>query len=356
MKKLFIIFSLLIGLLSFSSPTFAAEQTPMLLLNQMGYKPQYAPLLLKNKLYMSGPDLAAMTYGDFTQTDNTVTLHIQSTTYIYFLEEHRMTRNGFKYIPNDKIYVSEDQVVYFPLCILDDFSYPYSLSDNTLQISPLMPYSLATDTPNSHHKLPLEKTSYLDLLGKYYSEEEIASLISEAKAHNDYLSLISVTQKDNCYKLLKEVAAYMPQVTVHLRHIDLSTGEPMICQFNSFPLTYDFTGEFLAFKLGSTKLTCNCFWATYNPSSSSKDIEIDIDKSLDVMTMRTLYEYYRDTYGIKDDLSLSPIIKVSQARADYMTYDVYFNDDISHKTYQIKLYKETGASQINYYIDIIDPS
>lgn len=356
MKKVLIFFSLLIGLLSFSFTTFAAEHPPVLILNQMGYKPQYAPLLLKNKLYISGADLAAMTYGDFTQTEKTATLHIQSSTYTYSLEDHTMTCNKHNYTPKDSIYVSEEQIVYFPLCILDDCSYPYSLKDNTLHITPLLPYSLATDTPSSHHRLALEKTSYLDLFGKYYSEEEITALIADAKAHTDYLSLISVDQKDKCYHELKEVASVLPQVTVHLRHIDLSTSEPMIGQFKSTPLTYDFTGEFLALQLGDTKLNCNCFWATYNPSSNSKHVEIDINKSLDVMTMRTLYEYYRDTYNIKDDLSLCPIIKVAMARADYMTNSIYFNDDTSHKTYQVKIYRESDTKEINYYIDIIDPS
>lgn len=334
--------------LCYSSVT---EHPPVLSLNHMSYKPQYTPILLNGTLYLSVNDLALMTYGHFHQDAETCQLVIQNHGFDYSFTTYTLTLDNHRFLPELKPYLSKDQVLFYPITFLDAIDYPYAFEENHFKLCPLMPYSTATDHPMYHRTLPTTYTSYAQIFSPILKPLDMEEILTTAKQNRSYVSIISIQDKINCLPFIQKLVNESPLTTVYLRHIDVSGKTPVLSDFEQLPLTYGFSEDTLTLHLNKqTTLPCNCFWIAYNPYQGTTDI--DLNKSLDVMLMRTLYEYYRDSYDIKDNLYISPLTQITYDRSDYMTYSVYFEHDTDHLPYEVVLYKQSTADTVTYYIDL----
>lgn len=327
---------------------------PSITLNQLPYAPIHDAQIMNGSLYLSVEDLAALTYGTYESTDSGEKLTIQNQQITYVMNEYAVYISGIrKSIHN--VPTALNGVTYLPIEVLDLISYPYTLSEDqlNLQVIPLLPYSTAIDQPTSHH---LFKTTYKDfseVLGNIMDEASFSNLISTAKTNNCYISLMNATYKDKCFEELTQIIKNdKRQVSVHLRQLDCSKKTPVLSRLITLPINYKMKTDGLQITMGDKTTTHSLFWSTYYPFQEDP-LMIDLEKSLDVMVMRNIYAYYREQYDLKDDLNTSPIITVQTGRSEQMRYHVYLEQAIEHTDYQVVIYRMTTGSTIQYYIDLL---
>lgn len=342
---------LLISLFTFSWATYAQSHEISITLNQLTYTPRYSPFLLKDTLYVSGYDLACMTYGTFTDTEECASLTIQSDTLTYDKQTLICLFNGYRYLPHQSIYITEEGTVYYPLIVLDKFAYPYTYEALHLSLNPKVPYSTATDQYKYHRLYETTIPSYEALLSPLLKQEEIPALLTQTKRQNGYISFITTANKLPCLKEINKLIPGSPVTTLYLRRINTVGHTPSIADFEKIPITYKLQDNNLMIQAGEETLSCNGFWASYNPCEPK--VSVDLHKSLDMMLMRTLYEHYRDTFHMKDNIHLSPIAIITYGRSDKLTYPVYFEGCSEEQSYQVVIYKQSTAHTVNYYMDLI---
>lgn len=356
MKKIFLsILCLCICLIYPLEATTLTQTVPTLELNNLTYLPIH-PALMQNKvLYVSAEDLASLTYGTFTSTEADYLLTIQGKKISF--------TSGSRYIKVDGIIkllpistLTHNEVIYLPVSLLDTIDYPYSLSEDgtSLRIDPLLPYSLATDTAGSHKLLATHYKSLEEIFDPLTMDKSSSSLIQTAVKNNQYLSFISAAYKKDALEAMKKFIPNDKQINVHFRSLKTFSNSPTVSQFTTYPVQYTLDSEGLNLQLGDNKLTYSLFWSTYNPSTHSTDI--DLNKSLDMMIMRSLYEYYRAQYDLKDDLNLSPIMNIQMGRSDTLSYRVYLDEAHTSLEYEVLIYKQSFADTIHYYIDFSLPN
>lgn len=355
MKRLLI--SVFLMMACFVSPIFGATQTQptvQIQLNHLRYVPTHQPTLQKAVLYLSIDDLCAMTYSQYTQDDQVITLSFRSDQLLFNKDDLSCKKNGINLQLSDKPYLDDNGVLYLPLTLLDQLKYPYTYdaSSKTLSISPLMPYSPATDTYDRHTYFKTNAHTLTEVLQDTLPKEQIAPLIDDCKATNSYFSFINVKDKKACLDFMKQqfyVRQY--QYDVYVRQLHFTEDLPKLGGFTHMPLNYNIVDDGINVTLGTTTTPSTCFWATYNPSLDSPDI--DTNKSLDVMLMRSIYETYRGTYGLKDDQNISPILKVVRGRSDSMAFEVYLHDTAQKPLFTVVIYKKATSTLISYYVDFI---
>lgn len=356
MKKTFLsILFLFICLICPLQATTLTPAIPTIKLNNLTYKPLHTPQVINDMLYVSAEDLAHMTYGTLTLTDDTYKLTIQGKN-INFTDTSRTIKVDGILTLIQAHPLTTNQIIYLPISLLDRINYPYTLSNDasSLYIEPLLPYSLATDTAQSHKLLPTDYKTLEEVFNPLTSEVSSSDLIKDALIHNQYLSFISTRYKNEALATMKKEISKDIQLKVHFRSLNSTTNTPTLSTFTTYPLQYTLDSNGLTLQFGDTQLTYTCFWSTYNPSTHTTTI--DLSKSLDVMIMRSLYEYYRAQYDLKDDLNLSPIIKVQMGRSDSISYKVYLDQPDATTEYEVIIYKESSANTINYYVDFYFPN
>ncbi len=334
-------------------PTFADAQFT-LTLNGMTYEPSYSPRLVDEHLYISLEDLSAMTYSNYSQDEKGYyTLSLQSTTLTFSANSKNIKINGKQTIFTEATSLVND-VLYVPITYLDIAQYTYSLSkDKTkLSINAMIPYSSTTDTYNLHKTIPSAHRYFSDVFKGLLEDKEATTLVNEAIKNNQYLSFASTSYKAELIKGMKDVLTSSPEMEVTFRQLDLMTPTPSCKNLTSYPLKLSVQSDGINLKFNDKQLSYTCVWPTYNPSTHYTDI--DINKSLDVMVMRALYEYYRDTYDLKDDIHFSPVTIVQMGRSDGIKYTVYSDHlvDATH-TYKVVLYKKVTPNKVNYIVDLI---
>lgn len=353
------IYGFFITFLIFISPTYAnnvSSNEPTLQLNQLTYIPLHKAQQLNDTLYISGQDLASMTYGTYETLEGDDVLTIQNQSITYTPNSRFIKVNGISKTLSEPTYTLKD-ITYLPINVLDSISYPYALSNDCskLSITPLIPYSTATDNPSSHRLYTTAYKSYEEALDTLLSESEINQLITESKQANRYISFMSTNYKKQCFEAMTELSQTQQlsklQIKVHLRQLNYCSGVPSLSGFTTLPVSYKMSGDGLSLNLCDTQSTNNFFWSTYNPSQS--EISIDLNKSLDTLIMRSLYTYYRDLYNLKDDLNTSPIITIQRGRSDQMCYRVYLDVPTNPVELQVVLYRMTTGKTIEYYIDLV---
>ena len=351
MKKQLYLFCLLFAILALPLMVYAQDHSPLLTVNHLTYQAENTPLIIKETLYLSGQDLADITYGTYTQTEQMATLKIQSHVFTYDLLTGQCTHNNVKYLPEARIQLIDQSLVYFPITVLTDSQYPFTYENEHLSLNTLEPYSTATDRASDHKKLDIHLDSFDALFAPLSSTLNISALVADAKKEHTYLSLLSVDHKKESFRMMKNLIDETKTTSVHFRHVDYKNTGVILGHFDTFPIQYRIDDDVLSLSFNKNKFSSSNFWATYDPYNITTDI--DINKSLDVMLMRLLYEYYRDHLELKDDLWVSPVLKTTCSRSDAMTYDVYFPNDESHQIYQLIIYKKTGSETIDFYIDLI---
>ena len=355
MKNYF--YGCLLILLVFISPIYAEDTSykqPILKLNQLTYKPLHTAKNLHDTIYLSGEDLAALTYGTYEVLEDEYVLTIQNQFIRYTKDSRFIKLNGISktlHTPTCTI----DDTTYLPITVLDLISYPYTLSDYNLSITPLMPYSTATDTLSSHKLFTTNYKSYNEVLGTLLSESETSQLVTDSKKNNRYISFMSSTYKKQCFdamiELSKNPVLSKMQTNVHLRQLNCSSDTPVLSGITTLPITYKMSSEGLALNIGDKKYTNSSLWSTYNPVQ--EEFGIDIHKSFDMLIMRTLYSYYRDLYNFKDDLDTIPITTIQMGRSDQLRYRVYLETSSHPVEFQVIIYRMTTGKTIDYYIDLV---
>ena len=356
MKKTFLsILFLFICLICPLQATTLTQASPTIKLNNLTYKPLHSPQIINDMLYVSAEDLAHMTYGTLTSTEDTYTLRIQDKNINFTDASRNIKVNGILTLLKDGS-LTTNQIIYLPISLLDCINYPYTLSNDasSVHIEPLLPYSLATDTAQGHTLLPTDYKMLEEVFNPLVSDASSSDLIKDALIRNQYLSFISTRYKNEALVAMKKSISKDTQLTVHFRSLNSTGDTPILSTLTTYPLQYTLDSNGLALQLGDTKLTYTCFWSTYNPSTYTTTI--DLNKSLDVMIMRSLYEYYRDQYDLKDDLNLNPIIKVQMGRSDSIAYKVYLDQPNVTSEYEVIIYKESSAHTIDYYVDFHLPN
>lgn len=356
MKKTFLsILLLCICLICPLQATTLTQAVPTLKLNNLTYIPVHPALLLNEMLYVSAEDLAAMTYGTLTSTEDTTLLTIQGQK-ISFRDKSRYIKvdNITKIMPISSL--THNEVIYLPVSLLDTIDYPYTLSKDgtSLLINPLLPYSLATDTAESHKLLPTHYKTLEEIFDPLAIDESSSALIKSALINNQYLSFISTNYKKDALVTMKKTIPNDKQIKVHFRSLNTSSSIPALSTFTTYPVQYALDSNGLELQLDDDKLIYSVFWSTYNPSTHTTSI--DLNKSLDVMIMRSLYEYYRNQYDLKDDLNLSPIINVQMGRSDAISYRVYLDQPDTTLEYKVMIYKQSFSDTTHYYVDFCLPN
>ena len=348
---------ILLAFICFITPIYAQDTTaPSLTVNHLPYSPVHAAKLINDMLYLSGEDLAQMTYGTYEASTSGEILHIQNHSILYTSDTYAIKVDGIKKQlthPTKTI----DQTLYLPVSVLELIHYPYTLSSEqkSLDITTLLPYSTATDQPASHTLFPTSYKQFDEALSPAASQEVYSTLISQAQSHNQYISSMNTTYKTNCLaeidEMIRSPLHSNLKTIVHFRQLDCHSGVPILSSFTTLPITYKVQESQLKLTIGTTPVKSPLFWATYNLSQTDP-ISIDLNKSLDAMIMRSIYEYYRDLYDLKDDLHTSPIINIKMGRSNQISYLVYLDDATLQTQYELVIYRMTSAHTVQYYVDL----
>ena len=320
-------------------------------LNDIPYTPQHTPMIVGDTLFLALEDLADMTYSSYTSKDQEIyTWPLQGTTLIFSPNSRVVNVSSKKEQLSTEPRLLND-TLYVPVSLLDLANYPYTLSSDLTQfeLTALLPYSSSTDTYESHDILHTHYDRLKDVFEPLV--EDYTTLLQSAVKSNQYLSFASGTYKKELVTKIKTLCTQLPTLEVTFRNFDLLKATPTSHQLVTYPLTVTPEENGIRLKFNNQNILYQCFWPTYNPSR--KDTSIDINKTLDVMIMRTLYENYRDTYDLKDDIHFSPITTVQMGRSDAITFTVY-SDHIMDKThtYTVTLYKHITPGKINYIVDL----
>lgn len=363
MKKYLFLFMLILApfILPIYGQTTEAKAPTTISVNRLTYMPTHDLHMIEDRLYISGEDLAALTYGEYTKEDTQYCLKIQNKVISYSPETDAILLDGI----HKKLSCPTHElsgVLYLPIDVLDLLSYPYILSDDksTLQITPKLPYSTAQDDPSSHHLFKTKYSSFKEVLTPLIEEANVDGFIQKAKQEKSYITFMSAANKARCFE---EINALLSSQTisnlenhVYIRQLDCSTATPTLSSFLHLNLKYKLTSDSLNLELGQTASQSKIFWSTYSPyQEDSIYLYLDLNKSLDSMIMRSIYDYYRKLYDFKDDIETSPIAFIQSGICDQMHYRVYFNEDKSNE-YQVVIYKMTTGKANNYYVDLIKAS
>ena len=332
------------------------QKEPSLRVNQLIYQPIHAAQYLHDTLYISGEDLAAMTYGTYEISDDKECLTIQNNIIDYTDDSRYIQVNHIsKTLSTPTCTINE--ITYIPITILDLISYPYTLSEDGAQLSltPLMPYSTATDSPSGHRLFSTSYKNYEEVFSNLLDVPQMNTLLKDAKKNNYYISFMSTTYKKQCFEAMADLSNSLPynklETHVHLRQLNCSSHLPTLSGWTTLPVNFKMYSDGLSLTIGEQKQTNTSFWSTYNPSLDS--VSIDLNKSLDTLVMRSLYAYYRDLYNLKDDLHTSPILTIQMGRSEQMRYLVYLDTASNPTEFQVIIYRMTTGKTVDYYIDVM---
>ena len=357
MKK--IIYGVLLGLMCFILPVCAEttpDVSPTLTLNHLTYVPKHKAQIINHMLYISDEDLADMTYGKLQTENSYKVLKIQNDQLTYSGNSRYIKLNGISKLLEYSTQTIAD-TTYLPVCVLDilKYNYTYEEAAGTFDLVPLSPYSSATDTYEQHKLLPTESKTLDEVLAPLMESYKASPLIKTAKAQNQYITFITTKYKSEALKAIRDLTLEQSkkgyQMTVHLRHLDHSGKLPKLSAFKTLPIHYEFSStNGLTLSLGDTTCANPFFWSAYNPNRRD-GTDIDLNKSLDAMIMRSIYTYYRDQYALKDDTHTDPITLIQMGRSDSIRYTVYIDQPSTQ--YDIIIYKTCTANTADYYVDFM---
>lgn len=349
MKNKHISFLLLLVLLVMP---LQAKSSYRLILNGLTFEPTYTPIVYQKHLFLALSDLADMTYSHYTSLDDHQYLWTIAQTDLTLISKNKCVKvNELQRTQQVAPFMLGD-VLYVPVDYLDLAKYPYTLSSDLkqLELTALLPTSTLLDATSTHATLPTHYTNWEQIFSTE-SQKEVSALIQTATTSKQYLSFASTAYKQEILTAFNTMLETLPTLEVTFRNLDLLDAKPNCSKLSRYPLkiTSEASGLVLAFN--NQQIHYQCLWPTFNPSTSNT--AIDINKSLDVTIMRALYENYRDTYDLKDDIHFSPITTVSVGASESITYTVYSDHllDQTH-TYTVTISKYMTKDKINYIVDL----
>lgn len=335
------------------SPVLGNAQ-PNIVLNGLTYAPTEAILLKDDMMYLSITDLAFLTFTKFTPLESgKYTLSLANTTLVASSGSKTIRVNNVDTQLSHAPFMQED-VFYLPLTLLDILNVPYTLNEGTLSIAPLIPYSQNYDNPDTHTLL--NTASNLETIPSYLSafssHEAIDSIIHASIADKSYLSFVDNQHFPQGNVFFNEQSKRLPYNTIQvvMRKIDTHSPTPTISSLEIFPMSVTTYSSSWEIKIGTDKFTSQSFWATFLPSHSL--LQLDLNKSVDTTLMRMVYEYYRNKYNFKDDKFFVPFTQVTSTQTNTLTHDAYTHFEDKETDYTIKVHRIHPSGSIIFLVDV----
>lgn len=322
------------------------------------------PLILKNNtLYIAADELAEITFSLLTEKEGSYTLNLQG-------QNIHMTANKLNFISDSKTYTFSappfmlEDTLYIPIDFLNVLDYPLEVDTTSKVVRLNIPtaYSQNVDNPSDHQFI--SSTYNLTHLPAHLlslsSEEAILQDIQSAQLAKQYISFLDNTHKAQLADFINRRIGYSPynNIQVSFRVLNTHTYPNEITDTLTLPLKIGFSANNLVLHLGEQKIDSPMYWVAFYPKETLT--EIDLNKSFDATLMRALYEYYRNTYELKDDKFFSPLTLISSGRTNEMLHAAYslsFKADNSLKeyesTYTIKVNRIHPSGTMHYIVDII---
>lgn len=340
----------------------SAQSTYRLHINGIPYE-LTTPLLSKNDtIYIALPQLADLTFSELTTNDDCFILNFQNK--LYKFKPNQSSFNiDFKSMALKSSTFLMKETLYIPLEIFDYLNYPYAVDQSSEIINLTCPtiYSPNTDTPTDHTYI--ESSYHLKNLPQHLlsftTEDSCKKILNDALTNKHYISFVDNSNKDKVIPYLKTRLTYSPynKISVSYRVINTHTYPNTILDTVTLPLKVDFSGDALRLQLNDSSWTYPMIWATYYPSYSLT--QMDLQKSVDSTLMHALYEYYRNAFDLKDDKFFKPYSILTSDRTNQIINNAYSlsyidNDSLNaHETnYTVKIQRVHPSGQLRYIIDI----
>lgn len=322
-----------------------------------------SPLISKNDtIYIALPQLASLTFSELHTNEGIFILNFQDKIY--------------KFRPNQSTFEAEfksatltaptflvGETLYVPFEIFDylNCSYEIQTSNGVINLTCPTIYSPNSDTPKDHTYI--ESIYHLKNLPEHIlsftTKDACKEILDTALTNKDYISYVDNSNKDKVVHYLKNRLTYSPynNITVSYRLINTHTYPNKITDTITLPLKIDFYGDNLRLQLNDTVQTYPVIWATYYPSHSLT--QMDLQKSVDSTLMHALYEYYRNEFDLKDDKYFKPYSILTSSRTNQIvksTYSLSYEENDSLNEYEtnytVKIQRVHPSGQIRYIIDI----
>ncbi len=341
-------------LLSFTSFANTPYETT---LNGLTYKTEKTIIEKDTMAYISLTDLSKMLLFNTSIKGNAYSLVTSKGTLTLQPNQMQYTLGKDKQsMPHPPVLVQDE--LYIPLDLISMIGYPctYSLEDNTLDLTVLTPFSLNTDDSSKHLFRPL-KENLRQLprhLVPFSSPEFIAESIATATTQKDYVAFVDQTHYSYVADSLKSRMRYSPynNMSVTFRKINTESLPTVIHETVTLPLLVDADASGMTLTIGEELYKYPMYWATFLPSRSLTDQ--DITKTGETTIIRALYEYYRDTYHLRDDKYFNPLTVISSDRTNTFSHGVYtLNADGTETHYDLKIYRVHPSGSMQYMIDLI---
>jgi hypothetical protein len=349
MKNKFFVFLLT---LLFALPLYGVD-SPRIVLNGIAYK-EVHPLVEKNEnLFVSKEDFMLLTYAKIESNQNqTYTIHLGSVRFTLspHSTEVRIGRETFRL---DTTLFIQEETLYIPLEVLDLVGISYQFENNVLSISDVIPYSQNIDRVSSHtfKEAELHLENLPSQLTIFSTEESLLKEIQTAKEDKNYLAFLDRTFQPEVHELLRQRLRTSPynNIQVILRVPELFE-EHSISSFEVLPMTIDVFSKRLDVTIGDTLTPITSLWTTFYPHESMTSV--DITKTMDVTLMRTVYEYYRNKYHLRDDTFFSPFTMVTSDRTNTLIHDAYAIENGQEVGYTIRVHRVHPSGTLTFLVDL----
>nr|WP_307991982.1 hypothetical protein [uncultured Niameybacter sp.] len=322
-----------------------------------------SPLISKNDtIYIALPQLASLTFSELNTNEDIFTLNFQDK--IYKFRPNQSTFDAeFKSATLTASTFLVGDILYVPFETFDYLNCSYEIQTATRVINLTCPtiYSPNSDTAKDHTYI--ESVYHLKNLPEHIlsftTKDACKEILDATLTNKDYISFVDNSNKDKVVNYLKNRLTYSPynNITVSYRIINTHAYPNKITDTITLPLKVDFYGDNLRLQLNDTVRTYPVIWATYYPSHSLT--QMDLQKSVDSTLMHALYEYYRNEFDLKDDKYFKPYSILTSSRTNQIvksTYSLSYEENDSLNEYEtnytVKIQRVHPSGQIRYIIDI----
>ena len=329
-----------------------ANSTCKIILNGIIYTPIHTPIITEDGLFLSTDDLGSITFSNFEIEGEDLTWHFNDTSYKLSTNSRSLSYNT-KVDYLTALPIKKAETIYLPVTILKSVGVNYLLGkDNkVLELGTTNLYSRYKDTYSSHTLLETEYLSLDEVFSPIVPNSSV--VVNHAKKYNQYLCLASGTHKKELLNHFEKISGESLPLEVVFREFQSFSSPHTLKGSEILPLKLNISDDGLTLNFGDTTEDINLIYSAYSWAQKSNTMKIDIDKSLDVTIMRQLYEHFRDSHNLKDDISFSPITSVQNGVFDYISYGVYSDHFTDHTpTYTVTVSKQILKNKIRYVVDI----
>jgi hypothetical protein len=339
-------------LLLFCFPIFPNSVTTVLL-NGISYETTHPILSKENMIFLSDQDLEALTYASITQKNSTAyEIDLGSIKFDISIDSKNVRIGRETFTLTSPLFIDQD-ILYLPLEILDFCGIPYHLKDTTLSFSDLIPYSQNIDRVSAHQfrEATIHLENLPEQLSIFSTKESILEEISRAKQNKDYIAFLDSTFQTEVHDLLRERLRYSPYNNMQIIIRKRDPFDPYtISSLEVIPMNVKVFSRKLDITIDDTLIPVTSLWTTFYPHESMTDV--NLTKTLDVTLMRTIYEYYRNKYGLRDDKFFSPFTIVTSERTNTLIHDAYAIENNLEVDYTIKVHRIHPSGSLVFLVDL----